>query len=60
MYSEGETMAIELKAQGDVFAADGWRMAWDTGTAPGQTRCGPGRIDTWNEVGTPGSYSDGT
>ena len=52
-------MAIELKAQGDVFAADGWRMAWDTGTAPGQTRCGPGRVDTWNEVGTPGSYSDG-
>ena len=39
-------MGIELKAQGDVFALDGWRMAWDISTTPGQ-------IDVWNEVGTP-------
>ena len=38
---------------GSRTALDGWRMAWDISTAPGQTQCGPGRIDTWNEAGTP-------
>ena len=39
-------MGIELKAQGDVFAADGWRMAWNLGTTPQQ-------IDVWNAAGVP-------
>ena len=39
-------MTIELKAQGDVFAADGWRMAWNLDTTPQQ-------IDVWNAAGVP-------
>ena len=39
-------MGIELKAQGDVFAVDGWRMAWNLDTTPQQ-------IDVWNADGVP-------
>ena len=46
-------MDIELKAQGDVFAADGWRMAWDISTVPGQ-------IDVWDADGVPQYTISGT
>ena len=46
-------MGIELKAQGDVFAADGWRMAWNLGTTPQQ-------LDVWNADGVPQYTISGT
>jgi len=60
-------MGIELKAQGDVFAADGWRMAWNLDI----TQCGPAsraalggrapqQIDVWNADGVPQYTISGT